>query len=70
MDDLLKISGGLIAIGTVIYLAGKVRQIVDFLRESVEILREEAKTFRETLIDHGERLVVIETQSKIKRRKK
>jgi len=51
-----KVLTGIIGVGTIIYLAGKVRQIVEFLREAVAEMRAESKTFRETLVEHGERL--------------
>ena len=62
MDDLLKYGGTLIAIGTIIYMAGKVRQIVDYLREAVTELRTEAHTFRETIADHNTRIQIIESK--------
>jgi len=67
IENFFKLAGSIVAVGTVIYLAGKVRQIVDFLRENVYEMREEAKVFRQTLIDHGERLAAIEA---IKRKRK
>jgi hypothetical protein len=60
IENFFKLAGGLIAVGTVIYLAGKARQIVEFLRENVDEMREEAKVFRQTLLEHGERLAAIE----------
>lgn len=60
IEQFFKLAGGIIAACTVIYLAGKARQIVEFLRENVYEMREEAKVFRQTLIDHGERLAAME----------
>lgn len=57
-----KAASAVIGIGTIIYLAGKVRQIVEYLREAVSEMRAEAKTFRDTLVDHGERLASLEAR--------
>lgn len=66
-ESFFKLAGGIIAVGTVIYLSGKARQIVEFLRENVNEMRDEAKMFRQTLIEHGERISAIEG---IKRKRK
>lgn len=68
LEQFFKLAGGIIAVGTVIYLTGKARQIVEFLRENVAEMREEAKTFRQTIIEHGERIAKLEGRARSKRK--
>lgn len=68
LEQFFKLAGGIIAVGMVVYLAGKARQIVEFLRENVAEMREEAKAFRQTIIEHGERIADLEGRARSKRK--
>lgn len=62
VEELIKYGGGLVALGTVIFMAGKLSQAVDYLKGSME-------TIQETLNDHDDRLIVLEKSRRARGRK-
>lgn len=59
-ESFLKYAGGLVAIGTVLFIAGKVAQAVDYLKATVELLKARSETHGLQLTEHGLRIDALE----------
>lgn len=62
IEELIKYGGGLVALGTVIFMAGKLTQAVDYLKGSMD-------SIQNTLNDHHDRLIILEKSRRARGRK-
>lgn len=63
-ESLIKYAGGLIAIGTVIFIAGKVAQAVDYLKATVELLKQKTESHEIKIENHSVRIGALEERRK------